>query len=457
MNVAIIGTGYVGLVTGASLALLGNTVKCHDIDQEKVNLLLKGRVPFFEPYLESIVQDQVTQKRLIFSSNLSTCISDADFIFITVGTPTDQVSGAVNLEYVCKAATSIGKLLTPDKSPVIINKSTVPVGSHKIVQKMIEEGVYQSGNDNVHFAVASNPEFLREGSAIIDFFYPDRIVIGSENTEALARLELLYRPLLDQSFNPPTTIPPRPEGFSQVPLIKVDPISSELIKYASNAFLAMKISFINEIANISDRLGGNIHDISRGIGLDRRIGPHFLKSGLGWGGSCFGKDLKGLVFDASASGYNPKVLTAVLESNSLQRTVPILKLQSYLKSLRGKSIGVLGLSFKPDTDDLRDAPSIEIIKKLVDLHAIVKVYDPVAMNHFRANYPSLPIKYANDEYDLVNSLDGLILVTEWDQFTQLDWKKIYDKMKHKVVVDGRNVLDKNCLEAIGFVYYGIGS
>ncbi|QGG48805.1 UDP-glucose dehydrogenase family protein [Heliorestis convoluta] len=456
MNVSVIGTGYVGLVTGASFAFLGHRVCCYDVDLAKIEALQKSIIPFYEPYLEILVDEQVKKKQLFFSCSLDEFFAQSDIVFIAVGTPTDPQSGAVDMTYLKKAALEIGKNMQPHRYYVVVNKSTVPVGTHQLVEELIKESLQVSGTKDVAFAVASNPEFLREGNAIEDVFYPDRIVVGTYCPKALALLEELYRPLIEQSFTLPSFCPQRPQNLGRVPFVKVHPLSSELIKYASNAFLATKITFINEIANLCDLFGANIDEVSLGMGLDQRIGPSFLKAGLGWGGSCFGKDLKGLIHDGKKMGYAAELLQKSLQNNYSQRSRAIYKLQQALKTLRGRRIGLLGLAFKAQTDDLRDAPALDLIEKLMESDCTVKVFDPVAMENLKRLRPQWPLVYAIDEYDLAEGCDGLILVTEWKRFHGVDWQKIHSLMKNPLLIDGRNFLDRQRLEAFGFVYSGIG-
>ncbi|KAB2951553.1 UDP-glucose/GDP-mannose dehydrogenase family protein [Heliorestis acidaminivorans] len=456
MDVAVIGTGYVGLVTGASFAFLGHKVICHDVDKAKIEALKKGKITFYEPYLEELVQDLLPKQRLLFTSSLEEALAKSEVIFIAVGTPTAPNTGAVDMTYVRQVARQIGKTLQPHRYYLIVNKSTVPVGTHQLVEGLIQQSLSETGTEKVNFAVASNPEFLREGNAIEDVFYPDRIVVGCHCSQGLALLKTLYEPLIEQKFNLPSSFPARPSKMSKVPFVQFDPISSELIKYASNAFLATKITYINEIANICDLVGADVKDVALGMGLDQRIGSAFLKAGIGWGGSCFGKDLRGLISEAQQRGYSPDLLLASLKKNYEQRYRAIYKLQEELKTLRGKKIGLLGLTFKAKTDDLRDAPALDLIERLLLLDSTVKVFDPLAMEELQRLRPQWPLVYEQNAYDLAEGCHGLILVTEWEQFLSLDWQKVYELMKKPIIVDGRNFLDRQRLEEIGFVYSGMG-
>ncbi len=459
MHVLIVGSGYVGLTTGACLSFLGHEVVCYDVDQSKIDMLNSGQLPFYEPYLADLVLGEKEKGRLNFSMDLAGCVNQADFIFICVGTPSRNGNGFVDLTFVRQAALSIGQLMMPGKLRVIVNKSTVPVGSNGFVKNLVLEGLHIKRNgdgNNVDFATASNPEFLREGNAVFDSLYPDRIIIGADDERATAMLRNLYMPIIKQDFTVPDSLPSRPTGFDIVPFICVDSTSAEVIKYAANAFLATKISFINEIANICQRVGADIRRVSHGIGLDSRIGSRFLNAGLGWGGSCFGKDLRGLISNALEYDYDPCLLKAVLDVNYRQRHICIKNLQETLKVIRGKTITLWGLSFKPGTDDLRDAPALDITSKLLEIEANIKVFDPVAMPAYRQICGNSGIQCVDDLYKAVENADGLIIVTEWPQFRDADWRKVKEKMRQPVIIDGRNLLNREELEAMGFVYRGVG-
>jgi UDPglucose 6-dehydrogenase len=432
---------------------LGHQVTLLDIDAEKIMRLRDGHVPIHERGLTEILSENRTN--LQFIPDWDDFDPTVEMIIIAVGTP-DKGNGDTDLSYVEAVAKSIGEQLSISKkeSPVIVNKSTVPLGSARRVKSIVEselrnKGVFQE----VH--VASNPEFLREGEALIDTLYPDRIVIGVESEKARNALYMLYQPILEQRFTPPKVLP-RPEGYSLPSLITTSPISAELIKYAANSFLAMKISFINEFANLADQVGADITEVARGIGLDKRIGTRYLNAGIGWGGSCFGKDTSAIIYTAQQYDCRMLLVEAAREVNRIQREIVIKKLQAHLKILRGQTVGLLGLAFKPNTDDLRDAPSIDIILHLQELGAHVKVYDPVAMDNFRRQYPTLEVEYAVSVTTLFDRCNAVILVTEWEEFTQLPYRELGERMKEKVLIDGRNALDAQMLKEAGYAYYGIG-
>ncbi|MEW6183485.1 MAG: UDP-glucose/GDP-mannose dehydrogenase family protein [Bacillota bacterium] len=456
MNVVIVGLGWVGLTTGSVMAFLGHDVTGFDVNETLVGRLQKGEAPFFEPGLAEFTEAQLGAGRLRFTLDLKSALAPADVIFIAVGTPLTEDGQTVDMRFVSQAAMDIGMHLEKGRFRVIVNKSTVPAGSNGWVDSFIGQSLQERGIiGQVDYAVASNPEFLREGSAIRDTIYPDRVVIGAEDTCAVDTLTKLYRPILEQTFPPPPGFP-RAEGFNKVPLLKVDPVTAELVKYAANAFLATKISFINEIANICDLVGANVADVAAGIGLDSRIGQSFLSAGIGWGGSCFPKDLTALVRESEVYGYNARLLKAASDVNQLQRMVVVKKLQDVLKTVRGKTVGVLGLSFKPNTDDLRSAPSIDIIRKLTEIGAVVRAYDPVAMEPFGKMYPEVQVSLCASVNEVAEGADALILVTEWREFLDCDWPRIRTLMRTPVIIDGRNALNKSYLEGLDFVYRGVG-
>ncbi len=385
MRVAIIGTGYVGLTTGVCLAFLGHSVSCLDTDEAKIRALSAGEVPIFEPNLTDLLAE--ARPNLHFTTSYCEAIPGAEVVFIAVGTPPTP-SGAPNLEYLSQAARSIGQHINGEFT-VVVNKSTVPIGSGNWVGALLREAFEQRHPGSAaEFAVASNPEFLREGSALHDSLYPDRIVIGADEPRALEVLYTLYRPIVDQTFTAPTYLP-RPESVFAIPLLSTDLASAELIKYAANAFLALKISFINEIGLVSERVGANIAEVARGIGLDSRIGPRFLSAGIGWGGSCFGKDTAALMATAGEYGLNLPIVEAARKINCRQRDRVVEKLLQELKILKGRTIGLLGLAFKPNTDDLREAPAIEIAQKLIDRGVRVKAHDPIAMDRFQKEHSGM--------------------------------------------------------------------
>jgi UDPglucose 6-dehydrogenase len=452
MNVAIIGTGYVGLTTGVCLAYIGHSVTCLDTDAAKVEALKAGHVPIYEPHLDSLIAD--ASERLTFTTSYEAAIPQAQVIFIAVGTPPTP-SGNPNLEYLSQAATSVGEYLCNDFT-VVVNKSTVPIGSGNWVGSIIRHSLEQrlGKKMNGRFAVASNPEFLREGAAIGDSLYPDRIVIGSDETRALETLYTLYRPILDQTFQAPTFLP-RPEDKGAVPLVSTDLASAELIKYAANAFLALKISFINEIGQLAERVGAEITEVARGIGLDSRIGSRFLNAGLGWGGSCFGKDTAALVATGREYGLTMPIVEAARWVNQRQRDRILEKLLQEVKILKGKTVALLGLAFKPNTDDLREAPAVEIAQRLIERGARVRAHDPIAMERFKREYGSLGVQLCDTAESLFEDCDAAILVTEWTEYRDLDWAKLAPTMRTPILLDGRLVLDRAELSKQGFRYVGL--
>ena len=448
MRVAIIGTGYVGLTTGVCLAFVGHTVSCLDTDERKIRDLQDGRIPIYEPYLAEVLEE--AQPNLTFTSNYTEAIPGADVVFIAVGTPPTP-SGAPNLEYLSQAARAIGQTIE-SHFVVVVNKSTVPIGSGNWVGSLLRDAIHQRPDSlRGDFAVASNPEFLREGTALHDSLYPDRIVIGADEPRALETLYSLYRPILDQTFAAPSYLD-RPETVVAVPLVSTDLASAELIKYAANAFLALKISFINEIGLLSERVGANITEVARGIGLDSRIGPRFLNAGLGWGGSCFGKDTAALVATAGEYGLHMPIVEAAKTVNSRQRDRVVEKLLLELKILKGRTIGLLGLAFKPNTDDLREAPAIEIAQKLIDRGVRVKAHDPIAAERFEREHGAMGVHLCKDAGEVAESSDALVLVTEWNEYRDLDWECIAKKMRHAFLLDGRHALDGEKLIRAGMRY-----
>lgn len=451
MQVAIIGTGYVGLTTGVCLAYIGHDVYCLDTDEQKIAALKAGTVPIYEPYLEDTFEQAAGN--IHFTTSYAEAIPKAEVVFIAVGTPPTP-SGAPNLEYLSQAARSIGQHIQRDFT-VVVNKSTVPIGSGNWVGSLLREACEQRNDGSCpSFAVASNPEFLREGSALHDSLYPDRIVIGADEQRALETLYTLYRPILDQTFTAPSYLP-RPETVGAVPLLSSDLASAELIKYAANAFLALKISFINEIGLLAERVGANINEVARGIGLDSRIGPRFLNAGIGWGGSCFGKDTAALIATAGEYGLHLPIVEAAKTINSRQRDRVVEKLLAELKILKGRTIGLLGLAFKPNTDDLREAPAVEIAQKLIDRGVRVKAHDPIAEERFRREHGNMAVHLCDSVKDVAENCDALVLVTEWNEYRDLDWESIAKSMRHPFILDGRNTLDRERLARVGFQYVPI--
>lgn len=428
-NIALIGVGYVGLVSGACFADLGNKVTCVDINEQRIANLKQGIMPIFEPGLEELTRRNVKAGRLAFTTSYAEALQDADFAFIAVGTPSD-VDGQADLRYVRMAAESIADVM--DHYLIVVNKSTVPVGTGDWVADIIRT----RRPDVPAFDVVSCPEFLREGSAISDFTSPDRVILGSTNRDAAEKVAQIHLPLR-------TTI------------MITDLRTAEMVKYASNAFLAAKISFINEIANICEALGADVKEVAYGMGLDKRIGPAFLDAGLGWGGSCFPKDVKALASMAEVEGRHPHLLHAVMDINRDQRHSPVRKLEAFLgRDLRGKIIGVLGLAFKPNTDDMRDAPSIDIIRNLQRKGATVRAYDPVAMP--RAAEILTDVEMMNSAYSTAEGADALILVTEWNEFKNLDLERVRASMAQAILIDGRNIYDPSRVRQLGYAYAGIG-
>jgi UDPglucose 6-dehydrogenase len=457
MRVTVIGTGYVGTVTGACLSYLGHRVTCVDSDADKIAKLNRGEMPIYEPFLEDLLRLAAERGGIDFTTELDGNVAESDVIFIAVGTPS-LPSGEANLCYLEAAARSTGSAMDGSRFRVVVNKSTVPVGSGNLVETLVREGIRDSKpaqEKSIRFGIASNPEFLREGSAITDSLYPERIVLGAEDEQTMGMLRELYRPLVDQRFQAPSFVQ-RPANLVQVPLVTTTLTSAEMIKYAANAFLALKIGFANEIANVCERVGAEAPEVMAGIGLDSRIGARFLNAGLGWGGSCFGKDIQSLLHTAREYGYQARLLEASLEINRAQRQVVIQKLQEKLFILKGRTIALLGLAFKPETDDLRDAPSLYIAERLLQTGARIKAYDPIAMPACRAQNPSLRIQYCDSVQELADNADALVLVTEWNQFRDLNLQDLARRMARPVLIDGRNLFEPEAARQAGFDYSGIG-
>jgi UDPglucose 6-dehydrogenase len=460
MRVCVIGTGYVGLVTGVCLAHIGHQVICVDNNEEKVKLMQSGQSPIFEPGLSELMQGAIQNGQIEFTTDLGAGVTHGEILFIAVGTP-PLPTGESDTRYVEAVARGIGAHLDSGYK-VIVNKSTVPIGSGDWVRMIVLDGIAErqkslvtaGGSEAVapeitaDFDVVSNPEFLREGSAIYDTFNPDRIVLGSNNPRAIAMMKELYAPIVSREFAEDKSLP-------TVPVVVTDISSAEMVKYASNAFLATKISFINEVANICDRVGADVTQVAKGIGLDSRIGGKFLQAGIGWGGSCFPKDVAALIHTADDYGYEAQLLKAAVSVNQRQRLITVEKLQQVLKILKGKTVGLLGLTFKPDTDDMRDAPALDLIEQLTRLGTKVKAYDPLVsqtgMRHGLSN-----VIVETDPERLADGCDALVLVTDWKEFRNLDFNKMSKLMNHAVIIDGRNFLDQEAVEAAGFRYVGIG-
>ena len=436
MNVAVVGTGYVGLVSGACFAEMGVHVACVDIDEKKIECLKNGQIPIYEPGLDAMVARNVDAGRLTFTTSLKDVIDDVSLVFSAVGTPPDE-DGSADLKYVLNVAREFGRNIK--RYTVLVTKSTVPVGTAAKVKAAIKEELAARGED-IPFDVASNPEFLKEGAAIKDFMSPDRVVVGVESERAQSLMKRLYRPFLLNNFR---------VIFTDIP-------SAEMIKYAANSMLATRISFMNDIANLCEIVGANVEMVRQGIGADTRIGRKFLYPGCGYGGSCFPKDVKALIKTAEKQGYQMRVLKAVEEVNELQKTVVFEKLKKHLgHDLKGKTIAIWGLAFKPETDDMREATSLVTIQLLLDAGCRVRVYDPVAINECRRRIGD-KVEYATDMYDAVLDADAMLLLTEWKQFRLPSWGVMKKTMRNPLVIDGRNIYDSEELEEYGFEYHCIG-
>ena len=447
MNVCVIGTGYVGLVTGACLAHTGHHVICVDNNATKVEKMRSGQSPIYEPGLEEIMQSAMAAGRLSFTTDLAAGVAHSEVIYIAVGTP-PLPTGESDTRYVEAVARGIGAHLD-DRYRVIVNKSTVPIGSGDWVRSLVVEALRERNTASTpNFDVVSNPEFLREGSAVYDTFNPDRIVLGSSSDRALEIMQTLYAPLIYRAFADNQALPP-------VPLVLTDLPSAEMIKYAANAFLATKISFINEVANICDRVGADVTQVAHGMGLDARIGPKFLQAGIGWGGSCFPKDVSALVHTAQDYGYEAHLLQATVETNRQQRLRALDLLQQTLKILKGKTIGLLGLTFKPHTDDLRDAPALDMIAELLRLGAKVKAYDPIYVDRSHASIPAA-VGLCQTPQQLSTGCDALVVVTDWPQFRDVNYAELAAQMRTPLLIDGRNCLAPAAIADAGLIYVGIG-
>ncbi len=431
MHIAVIGTGYVGLVTGACFAEFGVEVTCVDVDKKKIAGLKNNIMPIYEPGLDTIVEKNFKAGRLHFTTDIRSAVEQALVVFLAVGTPPKE-DGSPDMSYYQQAAKDIAEAMNGYK--VLVTKSTVPVGTGKWLRKFVEENQITKTN----FGVASNPEFLREGAAIDDFMRPDRVVVGSNEEDAIAIMKDLYRPLY----------------LIETPIVITSLEAAELIKYAANAFLATKITFINEIANLCDAIGCDVHDVARGMGMDNRIGRKFLHPGPGYGGSCFPKDTRAFTKVGDKYGVETSVVDAVIEANEYQRLAMIPKIEKVVGDLNGKRIGVLGLSFKPETDDMRESPATDIIKEMQKRGAIVRAFDPVAMEEAKHSLPD--IEYATDEYDAIKGADALVIVTEWNQFRALDMEKVKSLLKSPKIVDLRNVYEPKHMRELGFEYVGVG-
>ena len=431
MQIAVIGTGYVGLVSGACFAEFGIHVTCVDVNADKIEKLNNGVIPIYEPGLDQVVEKNVNAGRLEFTTDLKSAVEKARVVFFAVGTPPRE-DGTPDMSYYRQAAEDVSAAMNDYK--VLVTKSTVPVGTGKWLRDFMTERVPQG----MEFGVASNPEFLREGAAIEDFMRPDRVVIGSNEERAIEVMKELYRPLF----------------LIETPIVITSLEAAELIKYAANAFLATKITFINEIANLCDAIGCDVHDVARGMGMDNRIGRKFLHPGPGYGGSCFPKDTRALTTVADQFGVETRIVDAVVEANEYQRQAMIPKLEKLIGSLDGKKIGMLGLSFKPETDDMRESPAIDIVKALLERGASVCAFDPVAMEEARHCIDG--IEFAKDEYDALSGADALVIVTEWNQFRALDMERVKSLLKSPKIADLRNIYEPEDMRSLGFEYVGVG-
>ncbi|MBX7060053.1 MAG: UDP-glucose/GDP-mannose dehydrogenase family protein [Pyrinomonadaceae bacterium] len=431
MQIAVIGTGYVGLVSGACFAEFGIDVTCVDVDQAKIDGLNNGVIPIYEPGLDILVKENAKAGRLHFTTDIKTAVERSLVVFLAVGTP-PQPDGTPDMSYYRSAAKSVAEALNGYK--VLVTKSTVPVGTGEWLRKFVIE----NSPEGTEFGVASNPEFLREGAAIEDFMRPDRVVIGSNQERAVEVMKELYRPLY----------------LIETPIVVTSLEAAELTKYAANAFLATKITFINEIANLCDAIGCDVHDVARGMGMDNRIGRKFLHPGPGYGGSCFPKDTRALTTVADDFGVETRIVDAVIDANERQRDAMLAKIEKLVGDLGGKQIAVLGLSFKPETDDMRESPATDIIKKMIEKGAAVRAFDPVAMDEAKHVLPD--IDYAADEYSAIEGADALVIVTEWNQFRALNLQKVKDLLRSPKIADLRNIYEPAAMRAAGFEYVGVG-
>ena len=430
MNIAVIGTGYVGLVTGTCLAETGNNIFCVDIDVKKIETLQSGKITIYEPGLEKIFKRNITEKRLTFTTKIEDVIDKVELIFLALPTPPKE-DGSADLKYILQVANKLGDILKSYK--IIINKSTVPIGTVDLVRNEIAKKY--TGD----FDVISNPEFLKEGDAVDDFMKPDRIVVGTDSERAKILMSKLYEPFVRQGN----------------PIIFMDAKSAELTKYAANAFLATKISFMNEIAQICDKTGANVDNVRKGISFDDRIGKRFLFSGIGYGGSCFPKDVQALIYKSKEVNYEFKILNAVHTVNENQKLHLLEKIMGHFNhNVAGLKFAIWGLSFKPNTDDIREAPAIKLIHKLLENNVEISVYDPEAMDNVKIDYPN--IEYGQNQYDILQNVDALIIATEWNEFRTPDYELMQSKMKNKLIFDGRNVYSPNQMKELGFTYFSIG-
>ncbi|MBI2439615.1 MAG: UDP-glucose/GDP-mannose dehydrogenase family protein [Candidatus Moranbacteria bacterium] len=446
MKLTFIGTGYVGLVTGTCMAELGHTVICADVDKKKIAKLKRGVMPIYELGLEELVEKNVKEGRLSFTTSIGKAIKEAEVVFNAVGTPEDKKTGKADMRYVYAVAETFGKNLNGYK--ILVNKSTVPVGTADKCRDIVlhvgkgklARNVSRNNAGGLEFDIVSNPEFLREGAAIKDFLNPDRVVVGVSSDRAKEVMEKIYRPI----------------ARAGRPVMVTDIRSAELIKYASNAFLATKIAFINEIANFCEKAGANVKEVARGMGADNRIGSRFLYAGIGYGGSCFPKDVQALIETGKEYEHCFSIIEAADTMNDVQKLRPIEFLKKQFENLKGKTIAIWGLSFKPRTDDVREAPALYVIEALLKAGARVRVFDPVAMENFQKAFPDRRIQYVTHAYEAVEDAHALVVMTEWDEFRTVEYPELASRMKHRVIVDGRNIFERREAEKEGFVYFGIG-
>ena len=438
MKLSVVGTGYVGLVTGTCFADMGNDVWCIDIDEKKIDGLKKGLLPIYEPGLEEMVKRNYAEGRLSFTTNLKEALDESLFVFIAVGTPSDE-DGSADLQHVLAVASEIGRCI--DKYTIIIDKSTVPVGTAEKVRDAVSAELKKRGRSDIEFDVVSNPEFLKEGSALEDFIRPDRVIIGTNTARAADKMRELYSTFVRKGDR----------------VMLMDVPSAELTKYAANAMLATRISFMNELAHLCEAAGADIESVRRGIGSDSRIGNAFLYAGIGYGGSCFPKDVKALIYTLKDRGFEAKILSAVEEVNKLQRDMFVRKIVDHMGGdLKGSVFAVWGLAFKPQTDDMREAPAIDIIRLLRDRGATFKAYDPIAVDNARRIIGDAGIEYVKNNYDALKGVDALLLLTEWHHFRKPDFDKMKDLMKRPVIFDGRNQYEPQKMKEAGFTYFSIG-
>ena len=437
MKLTVVGTGYVGLVTGVCFAEMGNEVWCVDVDKEKIQGLNQGKIPIYEPGLEDMVKRNMEAGRLHFTTRLEEGLSLSLFLFIAVGTPPGE-DGSADLNYVLSVAREVGRKM--ERYVVLVDKSTVPVGTADKVREAVAEELKARGKGGLEFDVVSNPEFLKEGAAIDDVMKPDRIIVGTDNVRTAELMKELYSPFVRNGH----------------PILLMDIHSAELAKYAANAMLATRISFMNELAALCEKVGADIEQVRMGIGSDRRIGNAFLYAGLGYGGSCFPKDVKALIHSSREEGLKPTILEAVEEVNKRQRQIFVERIKGYFGSLRGKKLALWGLSFKPQTDDMREAPSVTIAERLLQEGALLTAYDPVAVEVARLLLPSEGITFTKDAYEGLKDADALLLITEWHQFRNPDFERIKGLMKTPVIFDGRNQYDPKVLRSYGYTYFCLG-